>query len=97
MSQRITEKLLSARVELLNQLAGENPEPYTNDPETNRYRANVGTYALDYAYGGVKLVRMTNPGGGQTNISTAGYATKRETFEIIASICEYLFNQGVKI
>lgn len=39
----------------------------------------VGAYALDYAYGGVKLVKIVSEGGGQTNI-TCGYDTKKECY-----------------
>ena len=49
--------------------------PYSKD-ESGKYRANPGNYHLDWAYGGVKLVKMCNEGGGIQCITTSGYTTK---------------------
>lgn len=70
MSNRITQKVLEQEVAKLNEAKG------ITDAKWN----TVGAYKLDYAYGGVKLVKITSEGGGCTNVSTGGYGTKRELY-----------------
>jgi hypothetical protein len=55
-AQRITRRNLDQIVRVLNSTAGAPMEPYTKDQETGNYRANVGNYHLDSAYGGVEAV-----------------------------------------
>lgn len=43
-----------------------------------RYRANIGNYHLDQAYGGVALYRMVNEGGGCSDVLRIGHVSKRE-------------------
>lgn len=69
---RVTKKDLESLVNELNKAKG-------FDPADVKYNT-VGAYQLDWAYGGVKLVKITNSGGGQTNISTGGYGTKKELY-----------------
>lgn len=75
MTQRITEKDLEKHLDRLNEGKPEKP------------RFTPGRYDLDYAYGGVKLVQYVNERGGQRDISTGGFGTKRELFT---------FMQGMK-
>ena len=72
---RITDKDLERLVLLINK-ANYTPEK----PYDDQGKAAIGNYHLDSAYGGVKLVRMVNAGGGIREISTGGYGTKRELF-----------------
>jgi|TARA_R100000482_G_C5042163_1_gene108840 hypothetical protein len=77
MSSRITKENLQNVLDRINQATGHKLEAWTQD-ETGRYRANVGTYVLDWAYGGVALSQLTNEGGGERDIT--GRGTKRETY-----------------
>jgi len=45
-----------------------------------QYVWNIGNYHLDYAYGGVKLVRTCNERGDISTVSTGGYGTKRDLY-----------------
>lgn len=63
--QRITEKMLQARIDYLNQITGNPATPYTRAPG-ERMKANIGNYHLSSAYGGVNLNQMHNDGGGVT-------------------------------
>ena len=76
--ERIIQKDLEYLVGRINEITGSPSKPYTKT-ETG-FLANIGNYHLDYAYGGVKLSRMVNPGGGITNISDMGFGTKRELY-----------------
>ena len=82
--ERITQKDLEYLVKRINEVTKSPQIPYTrNGKKGNRhtgFTANVDNYHLDYAYGGVKLVRMVNPGGGITEISRDGFGTKRELY-----------------
>ena len=78
MSNRITQKDLESLVKIVNKTTGHAPEPYTQ--KDGKFTANIGTYLLDYAYGGVKLVQLVSDGGGITTISSGGYGTKRELY-----------------
>lgn len=77
MAHRINQSDLYAVLNRINQTAGQNPEPWTKQ-EHGKYKANVGTYVLDWAYGGVQLAQLVTDGGGERNIT--GRGTKRETY-----------------
>lgn len=47
---------------------------------TGRYDWNIGNYHLDYAYGGVQLVRTVNEHGGIKTISRCCHVPKRELY-----------------
>jgi hypothetical protein len=78
MSNRITEANLKGMCDTLNRITNSPMEQYTKT-ETG-YKANPLNYHLDFAYGGVKLCRMCNEGGGVNDISS-GYGTKRELWD----------------
>lgn len=86
--ERITQKDLEYLVKRINEVTDSPTEPYTrNEKEDDRegrinvgFTANIGNYHLDYAYGGVKLVRMVNDGGGIEEISRDGFGTKRQLY-----------------
>lgn len=82
--QRITRSDLEFQVNRINKVTNLPLTPYTrNGKEGKRepgYTANIGNYHLDWAYGGVKLVRMVTEGGGIAEISRGGFGTKRELY-----------------
>ena len=72
---RITQKFLETKVERLNKMVGfDNPEYST-----------IGSYVLDYAYGGVSLHKYTNKSGGVSDIFRCGYIPKRELCDLISA------------
>jgi hypothetical protein len=83
--ERITIKHLSHVVALLNDAAGAAREPYTRD-EQGQFRANVGTFTIDRAYGGFRLERIATEGGGASDISPRG--TAREVYTFINGMLE---------
>lgn len=78
---RITEKMLQRRVDELNKLEGFERPKYST----------VGSYVLDGAYGGVQLQQYVNECGGVTVISKGGYTTKRELYNQIACLLDFLY------
>ena len=85
MSNRITEKDLQEQCDLINIWTKSPMTPY------DKTVANVGNYHLDFAYGGVQLVRMFNKGGGVTTPLGGGHSTKKELFQkLVAFLCGLL-------
>lgn len=80
MSNRITISNLNHQVETINTMTESPATSWSKDKATGRLWANIGNYHLDWAYGGVRLVRMSNQGGGINVISTVGFGTKRELY-----------------
>jgi len=78
--QRITKANLEALCDSINRATGSPEAAYTKDASGN-YRGNPGNYHLDWAYGGVRIVRMCNEGGGITTV-TEGFRSKRETYDL---------------
>ena len=58
----VKQKDLERMVELINALTESPKIPYSKD-ENGQYQANPGNYHLDFAYGGVRLCRMSKGGG----------------------------------
>lgn len=81
MSQ-ITMKHLNGVVARLNFITSSPEAPYTKNTD-GRFVANVGNYHIDSAYGGNKLVRMVNEGGGISDVLHSGYVSKRELYNLI--------------
>jgi len=77
--ERITQKQLEYLVERINEDTNSPKASYTKTEEG--HKANIGNYHLSYAYGGVKLERMCNEGGGVNTVSTGGFGTKRELYD----------------
>jgi len=82
MTNRITKKHLEYRVKLLNELFGQRTEAWTKCLD-GKYRANPGTFVLDCAYGGYRLSRICNEGGGEHDLTARG--TARETYYAIGA------------
>lgn len=80
MSNRITDKMLEARVAYLNKITKSPDTPYSRD-ENGRSKANVGNFHLSHAYGGVCVHRMHNEGGGVTAPIVNYHTTKRECMD----------------
>ena len=77
-NMRITQKDLEYLVKRINEVTSSPAKPYRGTGKG--FRANIGNYHLDYTYGGVKLSRMVNEGGGTTAISGMASCTKRELY-----------------
>ena len=92
MTTRITQKQLENAIARLNRNTGQIPEPYTRDEEGN-FKANVGTYTLDQAYGGSRLVRIANEHGAITVISNSGFTTKRNLYNEVQTLNTALENR----
>ena len=75
MGQRITDKDLDKLCDRINELT-ESPMRPWGDGE-----ANIGNFHIAHAYGGVRLHRMYNKGGGITTPLGGGYVTKRELYD----------------
>ena len=78
MVNRITQRDLEYLVDRINEKTGSPMEAWRKTDDG--IVANIGNYHLDYAYSGVKLVRMVSDGGGISIVSTGGYGTKRELY-----------------
>ncbi len=77
--ERITQKDLEYQAKRINELTN-SPLTLWAKNDNGFTKANIDNYHLDYAYGGVKLVRMVNVHGGITEISRDGYGTKRQLY-----------------
>jgi len=78
MAYRINQAHLETVLNSINSTLGQRSKAWECDEAGRPLKANVGTYVLDYAYGGVCLAQITNPGGGERNVTQRG--TKRETY-----------------
>jgi len=76
---------LKARLEFLNFITGSPDKPY--ERVNGRLVGQVGCYVISGGgYGGYKLCRITNEGGGQKDITKAG--TKLELYELMGAFIE---------
>ncbi len=90
MGYRYTMRDLEGLVDRLNRTTGAESEPYRDATEAEKAAGfggvgNVGTYYLMGAYGGHKLVQITNYGGGVRDVLGTGYASKRELYRAISA------------
>ena len=79
---RITAKDLERLVDQLNEITGNPTATYTKDA-SGEFHANIGNYHIDGAYGGVKLVQLSNESGGIIEISKNGFGTKRQLYDFL--------------
>jgi len=77
--RRINQSNLEAVVTRINQLTNSPLVPWSKDKQ-GKFKANIGNYHIDSAYGGHRLVRHINEGGGITVIID-GFSPKRELYE----------------
>ncbi len=91
MTDRITNRNLEAVVARINRTFNEKEEAYTREPD-GTFHANIGTFTLDGAYGGVALFRIMNEGGGVTDVLRTGHTTKRNLYDQL-----FAFLAGVEL
>jgi hypothetical protein len=82
---RITKKMLNSRVEMLNNITGNNPEPYTE--KNGRLVANIGNFHISGAYGGHCLQQMCNESGGVNSPLSQCHIPKKELF---SELCAFI-------
>lgn len=75
-------KMIQNKLDRLNQLTGNPKEPWVRTDEG--FKAQVGNFHLDRAYGGVQLVRMVNTSGGDTNMSSR--VSESQMLEILSTL-----------
>lgn len=75
---RVSIKDLELQVARINKLTGSPLTPWGKVGD--KLKANIGNYHLDQAYGGIKLVKMYNEGGGIEVITRSGYGSKKELY-----------------
>lgn len=80
---RITDKILHAKIDALNQLTGSPANPYTRNQETGKLTANVGSHYLGHDYGGTNVYRIANEAGGITTPLGNHTRPRRELAEAI--------------
>jgi hypothetical protein len=81
---RITRKTLESRIETLNSILGNNPNPYTRQDD-GKLVANIGTLYLSQAYGGYCVNRMCNESGGCSSPIWDGHIPTRDAYELICA------------
>jgi hypothetical protein len=86
--ERITNKMLNGKVDLLNKLLGQSTESYSKKAN-GEWAPNPRVFYIGAAYGGYRLERMCNSGSGASDISPRG--TKREVYDYVSA-----FIQGVE-
>lgn len=79
MRDRVTDRDLDRLCDRINELTGSPMRPWGPDG------ANVGNYHIGSAYGGVRLERMFNTGGGITTPLRSGYVSRRELYEALSA------------
>ena len=67
--QRYTTAYLNKLVSNINEKLGFGPNPPY---------PTIGAVGLNWAYGGVKIVKYTSTGGAEQDISRNGYGTKKQ-------------------
>ena len=77
---RIYEKDLRNLIEYINELTNSPKQSYAKQDD-GTYKAQIGNYHLEGAYGGYNVARICTDGGGITQPLGGGYHTKRELYE----------------
>lgn len=92
MGNRTTMADVAQAVRRLNIASGFTPEeadaPLWSKDASGKHRAMVGRYSVQGAYGGLKLVRVINYGGGERDPLRSGYVSKREIVALINAYTE---------
>jgi len=89
---RITMKDLEQVVRIINRETGNPETSYTR--EGDKFKANIGNYHLDGAYGGWSLEQMTNEGGGVDDTLRCGHVSKRELYNRMKAFLDGLRARG---
>lgn len=90
---RITQKDLEGLCDVINDALGNERKPY-GEPTAKGCNPNPNVYHLDYAYGGVKLVKMMDKGTGVRDIFS-GYVTKKELYDEMRAYIEGIRQRSV--
>ena len=81
---RITQKDLEYLVKRINEITDSPDISWRRNGRSGKrsagFTANIGNFHLNYAYGGVQLVRMVNVAGGIETISRNCHVPKRELY-----------------
>ena len=90
MGYRYTMNDVKGLVDRLNREVGAAPKAYRDATEAEKAAGfhgvgNIGTYYVEGAYGGHKLVQITNHGGGVRDVLGTGYASKRELYRAVSA------------
>ena len=85
--KRITDKILHAKIDHLNQLTNSPPNPYTRNQDTGKLTGNVGAHYLGHDYGGTNVYRIANEAGGITT-PLGNHARPRR--ELAAALDNYM-------
>jgi hypothetical protein len=80
---RITKKLLQARIETINSILGLPATPYTLHEDGTR-SVNQGVFILTQAYGGYGVGKMSEEGGTWSAIWN-GHISARDAYERISA------------
>lgn len=89
---KITISQLERLVANLNRETNNPIDTYTRQAD-GTYKANLGNYHLDSAYGGWRLVQMASDGGGVRDVLHTGYRSKRELYDLVFAY-RYGINQS---
>jgi hypothetical protein len=76
MTSRITRAHLDAKAQTINSMTKSPAEPYRT--VNGKAVANKGNYHISGAYGGYSLHRMSNEGGGVSDVFNTGHIPARE-------------------
>ncbi len=87
---KVNQKMLQDRIDYLNEITN-NPLK-TWERKDGHSICNIGNYCLDSAYGGHRLVKIINSGGGQTDI-TSGYISKKDLYYQINAFIDGVLSQ----
>lgn len=87
MSYRYKMRDLENLVARINLVAG-TPETYCDRREA-KFKAHIGHYHLEGAYGGYRLVQTCSEGGGIRTI-TSGYVSKSKLYDEMQAFCKGL-------
>lgn len=79
---RITAAQLESLVNRLNEMTGNPIVSWVKD-ESGKFRAQIGNYHLDGAYGGWALYQMQSDGGGIRDVLHVGHCSKKELYTAI--------------
>ena len=83
----ITKAMLEKRVKVLNEVTGNPVEPWSTKVDGSGYTANAGNFHVEYAFGGVRIERMSL-GGGSSNPLNMGRVTKSHCYNLINAMIE---------
>ena len=87
--ERITKAMLQGMCDRINRTVGAPLEPYTKQ-EDGTYKANIGNYHLDGAYGGWCIHRLMNDAGGCDTPIVDAHVPKRELWDLARAYCNGL-------